>query len=117
MAKECYDYMTESTTKGPIKMTLKRAKEYSKKLTGISMKGHLNNDRMHGRGKYTWSDGRSYDGEYKNGMKHGYGKLVWPGGETYEGYWQADLQHGEGLFIGLDKIPRNGKWDNGERVD
>lgn len=28
---------------------------------------------MHGKGIYTWKDGRRYEGEYLNDKKHGYG--------------------------------------------
>jgi len=27
---------------------------------------------MHGRGVYTWKDGRKYEGEYLNDKKHGF---------------------------------------------
>ena len=40
---------------------------------------------MHGRGTYTWADGRLYDGEYKYDKKEGFGKYIWPDGKTYEG--------------------------------
>ena len=32
---------------------------------------------MHGRGVYTWKDGRKYEGEYENDKKHGYGIYSW----------------------------------------
>jgi hypothetical protein len=29
---------------------------------------------MHGKGLYTWKDGRMYQGEYLNDKKHGFGE-------------------------------------------
>lgn len=34
---------------------------------------------MHGRGKYTWEDGRFYEGEYVEDKKQGYGIYRWIG--------------------------------------
>jgi hypothetical protein len=35
---------------------------------------------MHGRGIYTWRDGRRYEGSYLNDRKHGYGVYTWADG-------------------------------------
>lgn len=32
---------------------------------------------MHGKGVFTWKDGRKYEGEYKDDQKHGYGVFTW----------------------------------------
>ena len=32
---------------------------------------------MHGKGIYTWSDGRKYQGDYLNDKKHGFGIYTW----------------------------------------
>lgn len=42
---------------------------------------------MHGKGKYTWPDGRSYDGEYVNDKKEGKGIYTWADGRQYNGQW------------------------------
>ena len=31
---------------------------------------------MHGKGEYTWKDGRRYEGEYYNDKKHVYNNLI-----------------------------------------
>ena len=36
---------------------------------------------MHGRGKYTFKDGKEYDGEYQYDKKHGFGIFNWPDGK------------------------------------
>ena len=40
---------------------------------------------MHGKGKYTWPDGRIYDGEYVNDKKEGEGVYSWSDGRQYSG--------------------------------
>lgn len=34
---------------------------------------------MHGKGKYSWQDGRFYEGEYYEDKKHGFGIYRWLG--------------------------------------
>jgi hypothetical protein len=43
---------------------------------------------MHGKGRFTWPDGRKYEGEYQNDLKHGTGIFKWPDGRVYEGEWE-----------------------------
>ena len=42
---------------------------------------------MHGKGVYTWKDGRKYEGEYKNDKKDGHGIYIWADGRKYDGQW------------------------------
>ena len=49
---------------------------------------------MHGKGVFTWSDGRRYDGEYYDDKKSGYGVFTWPDNRRYEGSWLNGKQHG-----------------------
>jgi hypothetical protein len=43
---------------------------------------------MHGKGVYTWKDGRKYEGEYKLDRKDGYGTYTWADGKKFDGQWQ-----------------------------
>jgi hypothetical protein len=43
---------------------------------------------MHGRGVFTWPDGRKYEGGYLEDKKHGTGTFTWPDGKQYEGSWE-----------------------------
>ena len=45
------------------------------------------NNKMHGHGVFTWSDGRRYVGEYRNDLKDGWGIYI-SNGKKYEGNWQ-----------------------------
>ena len=42
---------------------------------------------MHGKGEFTWSDGRKYVGSYENDKKHGFGTFTWVDGNQYVGTW------------------------------
>ena len=53
---------------------------------------------LHGRGVYTWPDGRKYEGEYKDDKKDGEGIYTWPDGKKYDGGWKDSKQHGEATF-------------------
>jgi hypothetical protein len=39
-------------------------------------------NNSHGKGVYTWADGRTYKGEWKNNKMDGQGEFTWPG-ESY----------------------------------
>ena len=42
---------------------------------------------MHGKGCYTWADGRKYIGDFVNDVKEGHGMHIWPDGKVYDGEW------------------------------
>ena len=52
---------------------------------------------MHGRGVYTWTDGKKYDGQWKDGKKHGRGVVSEADGRKYDGQWKDGKEHGRGL--------------------
>jgi Uncharacterized protein conserved in bacteria len=71
---------------------------------------------MHGKGVYTWKDGRRYEGEYQHDKKHGHGVYTWADGRKYDGPWAYGKQHGKGKYILPDGTVRIGLWDNGKRT-
>ena len=42
-------------------------------------------NKMHGKGVFTWKDGRKYEGEYVNDLKEGRGIFSRPDGKVYDG--------------------------------
>jgi len=42
------------------------------------------NNKMHGKGRFTWKDGREYNGEYKDDKKEGFGTFTCSHGLTEE---------------------------------
>ncbi len=71
---------------------------------------------MHGKGIYSWPDGRSYNGEYENDRKSGFGVYTWADGRQYSGAWSAGKQHGEGIYKDANSVVRKGFWQEGKRV-
>ena len=73
---------------------------------------------MHGKGTFTWKDGRKYIGDYKDDKKEGYGEFYWPNGLVYKGQWQDGKQHGEGKMYRTDNPDEvlESKWANGQKI-
>ena len=72
---------------------------------------------MHGKGVYTWIDGRRYEGNYYKDKKHGFGIYKWVDGRIYEGMWMDGKQHGKGKYILPDGSFKIGRWADGKRVE
>jgi len=45
------------------------------------------NNKMHGKGVFSWADGRKYEGDYFDDKKQGQGIFTWPDGRKYDGEW------------------------------
>jgi MORN repeat len=71
---------------------------------------------MHGKGIYTWKDGRKYEGEYVNDKKHGNGVYTWADGRKYDGQWAYGKQHGRGKYVTDNGSSKFGIWENGKRI-
>ena len=54
---------------------------------------------MHGKGTFTWADGRKYRGQYKRDVKHGFGVFENSDGRKYIGEWKDGVQDGTGTYI------------------
>lgn len=53
-------------------------------------------DKMHGKGKYTYADGSVYDGQWQNSKMHGKGTYIYPNHDTYEGEFVEDQKQVSG---------------------
>jgi hypothetical protein len=47
--------------------------------------GDWEDNKIQGKGLYTWADDRKYEGEWLNNNMHGKGKYSWADGRSYEG--------------------------------
>ncbi|PAA61479.1 hypothetical protein BOX15_Mlig026783g1 [Macrostomum lignano] len=55
---------------------------------GSSYEGDIKNERMEGKGKYSFPTDTKYEGEMKDGMFHGKGTLYFPNGSKYDARWE-----------------------------
>lgn len=72
---------------------------------------------MHGKGTFTWADGRKYEGDYKDDIKEGEGTFWWPNGKKYEGSWKGGKQDGNGIYTSTNGQVRKGIWKQGKRLE
>ena len=78
--------------------------------------GEWKNSKMHGKGMFKFSDGRSYEGDYLDGNKHGFGVFRWSDEKRYEGSWVNGKQDGQGVMYNKGKkLP--GIWKEGTFVE
>ena len=82
---------------------------------GKRYEGDLRNDSLHGKGVFDWKDGRRYVGGYVNDKKEGWGEFVWPDGRRYVGNWKDGKQHGTGTFFNEGKEIK-GEWEAGKKL-
>ena len=43
---------------------------------------------MHGKGIFTWDNGKKYEGDYVDDKKEGHGVMIFPDGRIYDGHWK-----------------------------
>lgn len=60
--------------------------------------GEFAADQMHGKGRFSFSDGRMYIGEWSHGKMHGEGRTEWPSGAIYEGGFRDGQRSGYGTY-------------------
>jgi hypothetical protein len=80
---------------------------------GDHYRGELRTGRKHGRGVYTWADGRVYSGDFVNDEMDGYGVLEETDGTTIFGYWTAGERDGPCLVMS-EKTLEYQLWNEGE---
>jgi hypothetical protein len=51
-----------------------------------------------------WSDGRGYEGYWKNSKMHGKGIYTWKDGRRYEGEYYEDKKHVDRNNIDLNRV-------------
>ena len=68
---------------------------------------------MHGKGVFTWHDGRRYEGDYFDDEKHGYGCFTWEMGNKYTGSFREDQRDGWGIMHWIDGSIYKGQWSAG----
>jgi hypothetical protein len=70
---------------------------------------------MHGQGRFTYADGKTYVGGYLNDRKNGYGVFTWPDYQ-YAGEWLDGHMHGFGEVINKQGVKKRYEFRNGVRL-
>jgi hypothetical protein len=52
---------------------------------------YIFNFRIHGKGKYTFTDGKVYVGDFKDGQFDGIGTIHFTNGDKYEAEWKDGI--------------------------
>jgi hypothetical protein len=72
---------------------------------------------MHGKGEYTWKDGKTYKGDFKHDKREGNGEMIWASGKSYQGEWVKGEMHGNGKLTNKDGTKSvEGIWCKGHQV-
>lgn len=85
------------------------------KSKGFEYSGTWVDNKRHGEGKETWTNGMSYKGEYAQDLKDGYGELVLADGTHYTGYFSKNQFHGFGVLKRPGVCEYTGPFSNGQR--
>jgi len=67
-------------------------------------------DKMHGQGTYTYSNGDKYEGEWQDDKIHGQGIYAWANYEKYVGDFKDGKQHGQGTKTCANGDKYVGEW-------
>ena len=93
-------------------------KYYDGKMTdGSYYKGEIEtvNNKLHGFGAHTSTNGEKYVGQFKHGIKDGQGTLTGISGQKYVGQFKDDKPHGFGAYTWTDGGKYVGQYKHGIR--
>ena len=77
--------------------------------------GEEKDDKPHGQGTLTFSDGSKYVGEWKDGKEHGHGTHTFPDGRKYVGEWKDGEEHGQGTLTYPNGTKLVGEYKKGRK--
>jgi len=80
---------------------------------GRRYQGQWATNFMHGHGTFTFADARKYEGQYRHGEKSGEGSYSWPDGRSYVGQILNGTRHGRGVYTDARGKRRVGVWHRG----
>ena len=77
--------------------------------------GEEKDDKRHGQGTLTFSDGSKYVGEWKDGKEHGHGTHTFPDGSNYVGEWKDGKYNGQGTLTFPNGTKYVGEYKKGRK--
>ena len=102
--------------------TMQDGKKIQGKMTfqdlGKTYDGEWSNDKPHGQGSMTLSNGDTYTGEFVDGRMHGKGCFLYVSqeGRKYEGEFANDRPHGRGVMTMPNGKAIDTTWDQGKQT-
>lgn len=94
---------------------------WSNSNIGDVYEGEWLNDKAHGNGEYTHTDGTKYIGDWANDKQNGKGKEQWSDGSTYTGEYKDSLKHGKSKTANLQLANWIGNgvftWSDGSKYE
>lgn len=74
----------------------------------FKFRGHFQEGKKNGKGKFEWDDGSYYDGDFVDGQFQGYGVYYFANlDKIYEGEFRMNNMEGKGVE----------KWNDGKRYE
>ena len=77
--------------------------------------GEEKDDKRHGQGTLTFSDGSKYVGEWKDGKEHGHGTHTFLDGSMYVGEWKDGKYNGQGTLTFPNGTKYVGEYKKGRK--
>ena len=74
--------------------------------------GEWKDNKMHGQGTYTYTNGDKFVGKYKDDKRHGRGIFTTANGYKYVGEFKDNKRHGQGTYTFPDGVKKSGYWKN-----
>ena len=71
---------------------------------------------FHGKGIYSWGDGREFKGYFVENNITGLGVLTYKNGEFYEGELRLGQEYGHGVLAKGSSVIFAGAWVSGQQV-
>lgn len=76
--------------------------------------GGVLDNKPHGKGRFSYSNGNSYDGEWQKGEFHGTGTYGYANGDSFTGEWQMGTRNGVGTYKWKNQTSLKAMWQEGK---
>ena len=106
----------DGTYEGFFKNNKKHGQGTMTLTNGDKFVGEWKDDKKHGQGTYTWKDGDKYTGQWQKGHMHGQGNYYYKNGDKYNGQLRYGLAHGQGIKTYKNGNIEKGIWKNGNFI-
>jgi len=82
---------------------------------GSMYSGFFANGSKDGTGRFRWGNADSFSGQFLNGQIHGNGRMKWSDDSCYDGEWVEGAAHGRGRHVLADRRSYEGGFECGKK--